>query len=128
MDIDGVAQLLRDNPAAEEFRPYCHLSPEADALTVYFKGDADFSKRLTDSITLFLAIDTHEVVGCRIKGIRSILDDLPNFLRVQHGAIDLSVVFLSFRSAVDGEEGRRTLNAMARAAQSHQMTLEPVEA
>ena len=64
-----LAKFLKDNPAAEQFEPYCRLSKEADALTVYFKGDADYSKPLNDQITLYLSLETDEIVGCRIEGI-----------------------------------------------------------
>ena len=56
-----------------EFRPYCELCEAVDALIVYFKGDADYAQRLTDDITLYRSLDTNEVVGCRIKGIKGIL-------------------------------------------------------
>ena len=37
------------------FQPYVEMSPEADALTFYFKPDADYSQRLTDHVTLPIA-------------------------------------------------------------------------
>ncbi len=69
-----VIQFLRDHPVAEKFIPYCDYSKKGDAMNVYFTGDADYSKRLNEKITLFISIDTGEVVGCRIKGIRDICE------------------------------------------------------
>ncbi len=69
-------ELLSECKGIGEFQPYHELSTDADALTVYFKPDADYSKRLTDHVTLVLSIDANEIVGCRIKGISGILEDL----------------------------------------------------
>lgn len=98
-----------------DFRPYCILSDEADALTAYFKGDADYSVRLTDHVTLYRSIDSNEIVGCRIKGISDILQDLPNYLHVNHHGATLSMIFWSFRGGVD-EDVRRAFNELASAA------------
>jgi hypothetical protein len=64
--------FLKNNPPGKKCVPYCHLSKEADALTVYFKGDADYSKRLSEHITVCLSLETNEIVGCRIEGLSGI--------------------------------------------------------
>ena len=69
---------LMENGLASEFTPYVAFSKAADAIDVYFRSDADYSTRLTDRITLFLSIDSNEIVGCRIEGVAEILEDLPN--------------------------------------------------
>jgi hypothetical protein len=98
------------------FRPYVAVSREADALTAYFKPDADYSERLTDHVTLYRAIESNEIVGCRIKGISGILEDLPNFLHVDHQGAKLSMVFWSFRGGVDNEDLRDKFRQLAKAA------------
>ena len=74
-----LKEFLRKNAPAKQFVPYCHLSEKADTLTVYFEGDADYSERLNDHVTLYHSLETDEVVGCRIKGITGLLEDLPNY-------------------------------------------------
>src|SRR6266496_731377 len=111
-----VMSFLKANPPANQFVPYCYLSKEADALTVYFEGDADYSERLNDHVTLYRSIDTKEVIGCRIKGISGIIEDMPNYLRVRHEGIDLSLMFLPFRGAVDSDEMRKAINDLAKQA------------
>ena len=99
---------LRAEPPAKQFVPYCFISKEADALTVYFEGDPDYSERLNEHVTLYRSLETNELVGCRIKGIAGILEDLPNYIHVDHGGIQLSALFLPFRgSTVDRSEERR---------------------
>ena len=113
--------FLETEGAAAEFTPYYEISQEADALTVYFKPDRDYSKRLTDHVTLFLAVETNQVVGCRIKGISGILADLPNFLSIDHGGVKLSLIFWSFRGGVTDEDVRRVLNELAEATRQMEL-------
>ncbi len=99
------------------FAPYCDLDQDADALMVFYRPDAYFSKRLTDHVTLNLAIDDPQrIVGCRIKGVADLLADMPNYLAVDHGGIKLSLIFLSFRGGVDDDQVITAFNELARAA------------
>ena len=119
-----LMRLLKKNPPAKQFVPYCHLSEQADTLTVYFEGDADYSKRLSDHVTLYLSLETHEIVGCRIKGISGILQDLPNYIQVKHGQVQLSIIFLAFRGGAE-DEVSEAMNDLARVASERNMILEP---
>ena len=110
-----LTKFLANEIGDAAFQPYSVISREADALTAYFKCDADYSQRLTDHVTLYRSLDTNEIVGCRIKGISGILEDLPNFLRVDHEGATLSAVFWSFRGGVD-ESLRDTFKQLAEAA------------
>jgi hypothetical protein len=116
-------ELFERDLAGGEFRPYFERSTEADALSVYFKPDPDYSKRLTDHVTLFLSVETSEIVGCRIKGITGILEDLPNYIRIDHDGVQLKCIFWSFRGSVQDESQRRALNELAKNAGD--MVLEP---
>jgi hypothetical protein len=118
-------KFLRDNPPANQFVPYCHLSAESDTLTVYFEGDADYSERLNDHVTLYRSLETKELVGCRIKGIRGILEDLPNYIHVNHGRIKLQVIFLAFRGTAADKAHSEAINNLARAASEKNLVLEP---
>lgn len=122
----GLTQLLDAECAAmNKFQPYVEISKESDALTVYFRSDADYSKRLTDHVTLFLSIDSDEIVGCRIKGIGGILEDMPNYLTINHGPVPLTFIFLPFRGTAQDEKIRQAMNELARLATEREMTLEP---
>lgn len=118
-----LEKFLRDNPPAKKFVPYCYLDTASDSLTVYFEGDADHSKRLTDHITIFLSLETNEMVGCRIKGVKGILEDLPNFIKVNHNDVELSVIFLAFRGGV-AEDVREKINDLARVANERRLVLQ----
>jgi hypothetical protein len=120
-----LMQFLRENPPANKFVPYCYLSKQADTLTVYFEGDADYSKRLCDHVTVYISLETDEVVGCRIKGISGLLEDLPNYVQIKHGKVALSVIFLAFWGGARDNEASESMNALARIASEHEMVLEP---
>ena len=119
-----LMQFLRENPPAKRFVPYSYLSTQADTLTVYFEGDADFSKRLCDHLTVYISLDTGDVVGCRIKGISGLLEDLPNYIQVKHGKVALSVIFLAFWAGAKDDEASKAMNDLARGASEHEMVLE----
>lgn len=120
--VEEIKALLTSEPVADRFSPYYELNPDADALTVYFKSDPDYSKRLNDHITLYLSLETNQIVGCRIKGIKGIMDDLPNYLEV-HDPYKLSIVFLPFRGAAADEREIEAINELAHATRG--MPLEP---
>lgn len=115
-----LTRFLKKNPPARQFVPYCHISKKADTLTVYFEGDADYSERLNDHVTLYLSLETNEIVGCRIKGISGILEDLPNYVRVNRGEVALSVIFLAFRGGAK-DKVSEAINDLARGASERKM-------
>lgn len=119
-----IKEFLKENPPASKFVPYCYISKDADTLTVYFEGDADYSERLNDHITIYRSVETNEVVGCRIKGISGILEDLPNYIRIKKDDIDLAVLFLAFRGGAEGAV-RDTVNDLAKVAAERNLSLAP---
>lgn len=119
-----LARFLKENPPAKQFVPYCYLNKKTDALTVCFEADPDYSRRLSEHVTLFLSLETNEIVGCRIKGISGIIEDIPNFIRINHQGVELSIVFFAFRGGADGET-REALNDLARVANERKMVFEP---
>ena len=63
-------------------------------------------------------------MGCRIKGISELIEDLPNFVRVQHNGIELPVLLLSFRGGAADEATRDAINALGKVAAEKGMKLE----
>lgn len=119
-------QFLHDQVDGKElpFTPYCDVHPDADVLTVFYKPDAYYSKRLTDHVTLYLALDpSRGIVGCRIKGISGLLEDLPNYIAVDHGGIKLSLILLSFRGGTEDEQIKAAFNELAKAAGDLELTV-----
>ena len=122
-EADLIA-ILKANPPANKFVPYCYLNKDSDSLTVYFEGDADYSERVNDHLTIYRSLDTKELVGCRIKGISGIIEDMPNYLHYDRDGIQLSVLFFAFRGGLDQEKSG-LLKSLADAANDKNLTLEP---
>ncbi|MDA7978180.1 MAG: hypothetical protein MPJ50_05350 [Pirellulales bacterium] len=116
MDKASLSQLI-ERANATGFTPYGDYSEEADAFNVRFLPDADYTERLTDHVTLFRSFENDRIVGCRIKGISAILEDLPNFVHVDDGPNQLLLVFWSFRGGLEGEEARTAFKELFELAQ-----------
>jgi hypothetical protein len=71
-------------------------------------------------------LETKEVVGCRIKGIAGLLEDLPNYIQVNHAGIELSVIFLAFRGSAADDKESETINGLARAASEKNLVLQTI--
>jgi hypothetical protein len=111
-----VGSLLQELAIAKSFTPYVEFSERADAINVYFRPDPEYSKRLNDHVTLFLSLSDNRIVGCRIKGISGILEDLPNYLDINHDGVKLSFVFMSFSGGAQDEDARKAINELAKEA------------
>lgn len=110
---DGAADLMeiinqhrREGP----FRPYAYYGAEEDSLTVYFQGDADYAKRLNSRVTVFLSLDDDELVGCQIKSVRHVLEDIGWFdVSIKHGKVRVDMLFLACYGQFAGEPETREL-------------------
>jgi len=90
------------------FKPYACYGSEEDALTFYFKEDADYARRLNSRITIFLSQETNELVGCQIKSIRHVLEDLGWFdVDIQHGKVKLSLLFVACHAEFEEPAARQ---------------------
>jgi hypothetical protein len=125
MASSKLSEFLAENPPAEQFTPYSLLNENSDALTVFLKPDAEYSKRLNDHVTLLLSLDDDSIVGCRIKGIQNILDDLPNYVKINHSGVEVSILFLPFLGSAD-PAARTSLNTLARETSEKNLRLQLV--
>jgi len=88
---------IKSHPPTGEFRPCAHYRPEEDALMFYFRNDPDYAKRINSRVTVYLSMDTNELVGCQIKGVGRVLRELGEFdVTIKHGKIKLKIVLLAF--------------------------------
>jgi hypothetical protein len=122
-----LERFLKENQPAKKFVPYCFLDKQSDTLTAYFEGDPDYSKRLSEHLTLYLSLETDEIIGCRVKGISGIIEDLPNFIHTNHKGVDLSIVFFAFTGGAEAES-RKALKDLALVAKEREMVIEPCAA
>lgn len=118
-----ISELFELKVESEGFKPTVYCGEEEDALFFYFKNDPDYRKRINNRITLYISQETEEIVGCQIKGIRSILEDLPYFIAAEHKRFRLSVVFAAFLGTVEDDDSRRAYRELGRAASEADLEL-----
>ena len=88
-----LIEYLKTHPA-QGFRPVPHYFPEGDFVTYYFRNDPSYAQRVDDLLTVFLAFDTKELVGCKIKGVRHILQTAGDFgIGLDAGTVQLGFFF-----------------------------------
>ena len=115
----GAGDLMRfieTNWPTGDFVPYAQYGAEDDCLIFYFREDADYAKRLNKRVTIFLAIDSHELVGVQIKGVRSVLEDIGWFdVIVTQKGTRLKMLFLAYLGTLDEDpESRRVYRELFR--------------
>lgn len=57
-----------DGREATGFEPRLFYSPDGDSLTFYFREDAHYAERVDEHLTVYLSMDTQELVGYKVKG------------------------------------------------------------
>lgn len=92
-----------ENNRAKGFRKIPHYYPNGDFVTFYFQNDRCYAERVDDRLTVYLSLDTKELVGCKIKGIRKTLQTAGDFgVDLDLGKIRLN--FLFFAGALSHEK------------------------
>jgi hypothetical protein len=105
---NDLIQFVEENWPTGEFVPYTQYGAEEDALIFYFRDDPDYAKRLNKRVTVFLAVDSHELVGVQIKGVRSVLEDIGWFdVAVNHKGTKLKMLFLAYLGTLDEDPEAR---------------------
>jgi hypothetical protein len=89
-DLD---EYLKTHPP-KGFRAVPHYSAQGDFVTYYFRNDPCYAERVDDLLTVFLTFDTKELVGCKIKGIKHILQTAGDFgVALDDGDVRLGMFF-----------------------------------
>jgi len=98
-----LIEYLRTH-SAKGFKPEPHYFTDGDFLTYYFRNDRCYAKRIDDILTVFLSIDGNELVGCKIKGVKHILQKAGNFrVTLDGGPVQLGLFFFAGASAATDE-------------------------
>ncbi len=117
-ETKALMSYLRSRTISDEFKPCAYYGPEEDAVNFFFRDEADYAKRVNEWLTLYLSIDTDELVGCQIKGVGRVLEDMGHFgIDVTHRRVKLRIVFLAFlSSATDDPVAREYYRRLGKAA------------
>jgi hypothetical protein len=100
-------QYLAENPC-KGFRPVPHYFPTGDYVTYYVRDERCHSERVDDLLTVFLSDETKEMVGCKIKGVRRLLDAMGTFgIFVESDHVSLEMFFVLAKFAAKDQDQRR---------------------
>jgi hypothetical protein len=111
------------------FRAVPHYFPQGDFVTYYFRNDPCYAQRVDDLLTVFLAFDTNELVGCKIKGVRHILQAAGAFgVSLDDGMVRLGMFFFVGASWAKDESQRTRYEQIGREAKDVTMRREELEA
>jgi len=92
MAADLMKFLETQTPLGFEPRPY--YGHDEDCLTFYFHNAESYGRRVDELLTLFLSLETNDLVGCQVKGIRKNLKRLGDFgIAIKHGKVRLGLFF-----------------------------------
>jgi hypothetical protein len=112
----NLKEYLEQNKA-EGFRAVSHYFAGGDYVTYYFRNDPCRAQRVDELLTVYLAEGTDELVGCKIKCVKHILETVGNFgITVDDGGVSLGLLFLAGAAQAKDEEGKCRYQELARIA------------
>src|SRR5262245_54514170 len=81
--------------------------PDGDFVTLFVKDELAHEDRIDELVTIYRSVTSNEIVGCKIKGIRYLLNTLEGFgVVIADEKLMLGFLFLAAASAKP--EGRTT--------------------
>ncbi len=96
LDVIGFMEKLEATEAPPFTSPQWRYGAEEDALTFYFRNEESYAHRLNEYVTIFLAFDGDQLVGCQVKGVRRRLKSDGQFavsLVGQSGKVEIGMIF-----------------------------------
>ncbi|MCA9093871.1 MAG: hypothetical protein KDA68_10315 [Planctomycetaceae bacterium] len=71
-------------------------------------NEPEYRKRINSRVTVYLSDKDNHLVGCKVKGIRRVVDDIKWFdTHITDGKVKLSFLFVSLHGAFDDDEDAR---------------------
>ena len=100
--VEDLKQYLAEH-RCKGFRAAPHYFANGDFLTYFMCEDRCFAERVDELLTVYIAFDTKEVVGCKIKGVSQVLKTAGNF-GVALGDGEVRLGFLFFAGAATAKD------------------------
>jgi len=96
--------------AAEGFQPVPHYFKDGDFINFFLTDERCYAERVDNLLTVFLSDETGQLVGCKLKGIRLLLDKLEEsgtlcLITIDDGDVRLDWLFISV-AALSGAPAR----------------------
>lgn len=91
MTFDELLESMQ--PQGFTAKPY--YSRDGDTLKVYIKDEDHFAERLDDVVTIYLSETNREIVGCKIKGVSHLCQQLGDFgVELSDGHVTIGMLFI----------------------------------
>jgi hypothetical protein len=111
---ENLMEYLKTHPP-QGFRPVPHYFPDGDFVAYYFRNDRCYAERVDDLLTVFVSFETKELVGCKIKGVKRILQSAGDFgFALDDGTVRLGMFFFVGASVAKSEDQRNRYEQLAR--------------
>jgi hypothetical protein len=95
-DWKEMKDYFSEATSGKDFEPCAHYDADSDVVTFFLSNAPEHARRLNSRVTIYLSDETEELVGCRIKGVRSVLEDIGSFdVSISHGRIKLRLLFVA---------------------------------
>ena len=90
------------------FRPVPHYFADGDFLTYYVRDEPHFARRIDELLTIYLSVNTKELIGCKVKGVKHLLQMAGEFsVSLDAGKANMAFFFhLGEKVARDTEQKR----------------------
>ena len=103
--VSSLIEYLKENPS-RGFRSVPQYFPTGDFLTYFLKDVPYYAERLDEILTVYLAVDTNEMIGLKVKGVRHILKTVDELELVVDGETVKLGIFI-FAGAATDRPGRK---------------------
>jgi hypothetical protein len=101
-----LKEFLQENQTEmKPFEPSPMYTPEGDSLMFYMKDEESYRERIDDLLTVYRSVETNEIIGCQIKGVRHKLEELSKFLvTLKSTELELGLLFLTYMAMASRDE------------------------
>jgi hypothetical protein len=97
-----LTEYLKAHPA-QGFKSRPQYFADGDYVSYFLTDERCYARRIDSLLTLYHSLDTDEIVGCKIKGVRRLLQKLDQFgvmIQDDDGAV-LGLLFLAAQAETD---------------------------
>ncbi len=108
------------------FRPVPHYHPGGDFVSFFFKPDRPFGKKVDNFLTIYLSMESGDLVGCKIEGVERIVRAAEDYGLLSPGsAVRLGLLLFVGAMLATDEQQRARYEEVRRVARD--AVLDPCE-
>jgi hypothetical protein len=112
-DLD---EYLRENHS-EDFTPAPQYFATGDYVAYHFGAERSYAHRVDDLLTVYLSTENDELVGCKIKCVKHILDSAGEFgVLLDDGSVRMGILFFYGAARATDDAKRRPYEELGRIA------------